>query len=66
MHMYVCVHMQAAAMAWMHKTVVKEYNMDENQEDDAGKYQRTDTHSPNGMDADITISASPTSQMSDP
>lgn len=54
-------------MAWMHTTVVQEYDMDKNQdEDNVGKYQRTDTHSPNEMDVDITISASPTSQMSDP
>ena len=61
-----CVYTQAAAMAWMHKTVVTEYDMDKNQEDDVGKYQRTDAYSPNGINADMTIPSSPTSQMSDP
>ena len=58
-------------MAWMHKTVVKEYDMDdkEQQDDDVEKYKKTDTYSPEPIGADISI-LSPTSttnsQMSDP
>lgn len=55
-------------MAWIHKTVVKEYDMDdkEQQDDDVEKYKRTDTVSPEPIGADISI-LSPTtdSQMSD-
>lgn len=61
MPMYACL--QAAAMAWTHKTVVKEYEMDKSQQDDVEKYRKTDTDE---IGADMTISASPTSQMSDP
>ena len=56
-------------MAWIHKTVVKEYDMDdkEQKDDDVEKYKRTDTCSPEPIGADISI-LSPTtnSQMSDP
>ena len=55
-------------MAWTHKTVVKEYDMDDKeQQDDVEKYKRTDTHSPEPIGANMSI-LSPTtnSQMSDP
>lgn len=57
---------KAAAMAWRHKTVIKEYEMNKNdQPDDVEKYRRTDTSTPDEGGADFTTSTSP-SQMSDP
>ena len=63
---FVSVCLQAAAMAWRHKTVIKEYEMNKNdQPDDVEKYRRTDTSTPDEGGADFTTSTSP-SQMSDP
>lgn len=57
-------------MAWTHKTVIKEYEMDDkNQQDDVGnveKFRRTDTHTSDAIVSDIASSPTTNSQMSDP
>lgn len=57
-------------MAWTHKTVIKEYEMDDkNQQDDVEnveKFRRTDTHTSDAIVSDIASSPTTNSQMSDP
>lgn len=52
-------------MAWMHTTVIKEYDMDgsKSPQDDVEKYHRTDTYSPDGIDYDLTISSPTTNSV---
>ena len=52
-------------MGWRHKTVIKEYEMDDTKNHE--KYQRTDAYSTDEIGADITISSPTTnSQISEP
>jgi len=57
---------QAAAMGWMHKTEIKEYEMDsiKSPQDNNEKYHRTDTtYSPNETDHDLRISSPTTNSV---
>ena len=55
-------------MSWVHKTVVKEYDINgKEQEDHADTYTRSETYSPEPVGVDVKVlSLTASSQMSDP